>query len=404
MTLSPSAPTPPPVKWRQQFALDLPVAAPGCIWLHACSVGEVASVRPLVNALLAEGRRIHLTVVTRTGQAHAERLFRPQSNPSISVGWLPWDLPGLMTRFVARLQPALLLLTETEFWPGMLTACRKRSIPVVGINTRISDRSFPRYRRSRWLWQRWLAPIDLFLAQSDEDRQRLIALGIAPARIKAVGNLKYAISAPSVDAEALRRRIDPSLSRPLLLVASTHADEERRILAMWRAWQAIRSDLLLLLVPRHPERFDEVAALISGEGLALHRWSEGDAAAADIVLVDAMGVLGQLYAVADLAIVGGSLANIGGHNPLEAAICGRGVLTGPHVQNFRDVMRRMQLAGAAVVAGNDGELQAAVERFLHRPAELAELHAQAVHFMQAQGDILANFIRELRPYLERLPR
>lgn len=394
-----ASPAPEAVKWRQHLTLQLPDAKPGCIWVHACSVGEVGSVAPLIKRLLAMGHAVHLTVVTATGHAHARRLL----GDAITLSWLPWDLPGLMNRLVARLQPGLLLLTETEFWPGMLGACRRHGVDIVGINTRISDRSFPRYRATRTLWKRWLAPVSLFLAQSAVDGERLVAMGIQSERIRDVGNLKYAIRAPEVDAAALRAHLDPESSRPVLLIASTHEGEDQRLLAMLPAWRTIRPDLLVALVPRHPERFDQVAELVRLQGLRLKRWSEAEESndRADVVLIDAMGVLGGLYTVADLVIIAGSLADIGGHNPLEAAICGRGVVTGPHVQNFREIMQEMQQAGGAIAASSDRELATAIERLLSHPDELKQLHGNAALFIRERAGVLERILDALEPWLAR---
>jgi len=235
-------------KWRQHLTLEHPATESNPLWLHACSVGEVGSVAPLVEELLRLDFPLHLSVVTKTGFDHATRLFGER----VSISYLPWDIPGLMKRFIKRLNPRILLLAETEFWPGMLAACHQRQIPVIGINTRISDRSFPRYRASRFLWRRWLSHVSLFLAQSALDAKRLADMGVDPARIQTVGNLKYAIKPPELDTEALRKRVDSSMSRPILLAASTHAGEEEALLEMWPEWKRLQPDLLLLLVPRHP--------------------------------------------------------------------------------------------------------------------------------------------------------
>jgi len=382
-------------KWRQHLTLDLPSPQSGCVWIHACSVGEVASIAPLAKALLARGAPVHLTVVTRTGHAHARALF----GTGVGLSWLPWDIPGLMARFVRHLAPRLFLLAETEFWPGMLAACHKAGVPVVGVNTRISDRSFPRYRATRRLWQHWLQPVSLFLAQSETDAERLRAMGVNTARIQVSGNLKYAVAPPDVDASALRRQLDDTLARPILLAASTHEGEETALLDMWPAWRHIRPDLLLALVPRHPERFDAVARMVETRGLTLARWSATERPAADVALVDAMGVLAGLYTIADLAFIGGSLVNVGGHNPLEAAICGRGVVTGPHVQNFRAVMRDMTRAGAAIVTKDENDLDAAVRRLLTHPEELARLNTHAASFMRDKSAVLARTMEAIEPYL-----
>ncbi len=388
-----------PAKWRQQFAIDLPDASDDCIWIHACSVGEVGSVAPLVRALINDRFPVHLTVITQTGMRHAQCLFED----TISISYLPWDIPGLITRFVARLSPRLLLLTETEFWPGLISACSRRNIPVISLNTRISDHSFPRYRASRMFWRRWLKPVDLFIAQSEMDAKRLAAIGADKARIQVLGHLKYAVSPPWVDADALRKRLDGSGKRPIVLAASTHDEEERHLLSMWQGWRRLRPDMLLVIVPRHPQRFDAVAELVRQQGLNLARWSETGQACADVILIDAMGVLAGLYTVADLVIVGGSLIPHGGQNPLEAAVCGRGVISGPHVQNFRGIMRDMQQAGAAIVTANAEELDMIVKRMLERPDELRQLNAKAAAFMQGKSQVLERVLTALQPYLQNSP-
>ncbi len=351
---------------------------------------------PLIQALQEQGHAIHLSVITATGMQHARARF----GESIGISYLPWDIPGQMARFIRHLSPGLLLLTETEFWPGMLGACRHRHIPVVGLNTRISDRSFPRYRATRWLWRRWLEAVDCFLAQSEEDAGRLAAIGVKRGRIQVPGHLKYAVAPPRVNANSLRRRLGAGAARPVILAASTHEGEEAAILSMWRGWLRLHPDLLLALVPRHPRRFDAVAACIRQYSLRLARWSEGGRKDTDVVLVDGMGVLASLYAVAELVIMGGSLVPHGGQNPLEAAVCGRGVVTGPHVQNFRGIMRDMQQAGAAIVTTGADELDRAVTRLLERPDELKQLNASAAVFMRDKSRVLEHVLAALRPYLK----
>lgn len=390
------ADSPQPPKWKQHLALALPSAyEDGCVWVHACSVGEINSIAPLIRWLLEQKQNVHLTVVTQTGMQRAQQLFHDQ----IYISFLPWDLPGRMAKLIDHIRPRLLLLTETEFWPGMLNACRRRDIPVIGINTRISDRSFPRYRATRFLWKRWLRPVKLFLAQSGIDAERLEALGIERERIRPVGNLKYAITPPQTDAGQLRSILDPSNQRPILVIASTHHDEEQRILKMWPAWKQARADLMLLIVPRHPERFDEVARTLESGGRTFSRWSALPDSPEDIILVDAMGILQQLYTVADIAVIGGTLVPVGGHNPLEAAVCGRGVITGPHIQNFREMMHDMQKENAAIVTNNETEMEKAVIDLLRHPDELRQLHAHAAHFIGERGGVLGRVCDSILPWL-----
>jgi 3-deoxy-D-manno-octulosonic-acid transferase len=384
-----------PSKWKQHLTLQLPQVKATPIWVHACSMGEVASVAPLIDRMINLQHRIHLTVVTRTGFAHAKRLF----GGAITISWLPWDLPFLMRRFIQHLQPSLLILCETEFWPGMLKACKKRNIPIVGINTRISDRSFPKYYKTRKLWQRWLSAVTLFLAQSPIDAQRLQQIGVPTTKIKTVGNLKFAIQAPNVDANQIRHMIDPSTQRPILIIASTHADEEAQILSLLSKWQHIQPNLLTLIVPRHPERFGDVEKLLQKNSISYTRYVEERTGHEQVILIDTMGILTQLYTIADLVFIGGSLVDIGGHNPLEPAVCGRGVVTGKYAQNFRAVFDDMQHQGAAIIVQDKEELGAAISRLLEKPDELKQLHAQATLFMQNQNQVLDDMWHEISPYL-----
>ncbi|MDQ6963643.1 MAG: 3-deoxy-D-manno-octulosonic acid transferase, partial [Mariprofundales bacterium] len=394
------------MRWRHHLTLDLPPTRSGSIWIHACSMGEVASVTPLIRALITQGEQMHLTVVTKTGFANACRLLADElAARTLTVAFISWDLPRLMERMITRLQPKGLLLTETEFWPGMLAACRRHSVVVVSINTRISDRSFPRYYATRWLWRRWLAPIALFLPQSIIDGERLVALGIAAERVVACGNLKTAVTPPVVDASSLRQRIDPSESRPILLIASSHDGEERELLAQWSQWQQQQPNLLVLLVPRHPERFDIVVEECQQLGFSVCRWSADTPLTADdtVMVVDAMGVLGKLFTIADLVVIGGSIANYGGHNPLEAAVCGRGVITGPHVQNFQQLMDDMSSAGGAVVAADGDEVGRAVTHLLSRPDAVRQLHSHAARWMQQHGAVLPKVLQHINRLLDSDP-
>lgn len=386
-------------KWQQHLTLHLPTAPDGCVWLHACSVGEVNSVAPLVRELI-KTHTVHLTVVTRTGMAQAQQLF----DGRLTISFLPWDIPGLMQRWVNHVKPGMLLLTETEFWPGMLNACRRNNIPVIGINTRISDRSFPRYFASRRLWQRWLRPVRLFLAQSQIDAERLQALGIEPERIRISGNLKFVIDAPQVESEQLRSRIDPTGRRPVFIAASTHEGEEQMIIAMLQQWRHDAPELLCILIPRHPQRFERVAEYLEQQHLAFSRWSALPQEPASIILVDAMGQLQSLFTIADLAFIGGSLTPAGGHNPLEAAICGRGVVTGPHIENFREIMDAMVRHHAAIIARDAQDLEKVVTRLINRPQELHQLHANAALFMQDRNEILVQICTAIAPWLPKAGR
>jgi 3-deoxy-D-manno-octulosonic-acid transferase len=387
-------------KWKQHLAFDLPQENQHSIWLHACSVGEVGSVSPLVNKLLEDGEELHITVVTRTGFAHAKRLFGSR----VSISYLPWDIPGLIRRFVNHLKPQLLLLTETEFWPGMIATCHRHAIPIVSINTRISDKSFPRYYATRILWRRWLSPIAQFLAQSELDAERLIAIGVNPSRIQVTDNLKYATLPPKSDPEALLKHLDFNMNRPVILAASTHKGEDDALLEMLPSWKRLQSNLLFVIAPRHPERFPDVAKLISKSEIPFSHWSKHEGHNnVDIVLIDAMGILPSLYTIADIVIIGGSIVSHGGHNPLESAICGRGVITGPHIQNFRLIMEDMQQANAAIVAQSANDLDKKVQHLLLNPDDLQTLNAHAINFMKGKAKILEVVLDTIRLFIRPPP-
>jgi len=383
-------------RWRQHLALDVPHRNDRPVWVHACSVGEVSSVVPLIEGVLAMGHAVHLSVVTDTGFAHAKKLFEDK----VSIAYLPWDFPGLMRRMIAHLDPSLLLLTETEFWPGMLRTCHKRGIPVIGINTRISDRSFPRYHATRFLWKRWLGNVDLFLAQDVIDGERLAAMGVGASRIQCVGHLKYAVKAPVVDTTALRQRLDATGRRPVLLAGSTHDNEEETLCRMFSGWKKLVPELLLAMVPRHPQRFAAVAEIMNDQGLHTARWSQGSAGQdVDAVLIDEMGMLGKLYSIADIVFIGGSLIPHGGQNPLESAVCGRGVITGPHTHNFNGIMQDMKKANAAVQCRDAAEVDASIQRFLTHHDELRQLHAHAAEFMHDRVHVAERMMQAIEPWL-----
>ncbi|MDX8393592.1 MAG: 3-deoxy-D-manno-octulosonic acid transferase [Mariprofundales bacterium] len=392
-------------RWRQSLGLDMPQCNNSfipVIWLHACSVGEINAVAPLIRQLLQRKHKLHLTLVTETGMAQAQRLFAQYDDNHIGYSFLPLDFPFAFHRFVRKLKPHLLLLTETEFWPGMLAACHRQKIAIVGINSRVSDRSLPRYKRTCWLWQRWLKPVQLFLAQSELDAQRLHMIGVEKTRIKIAGNLKYAIQAPNISDTIMNN--SRSNQRTIIIAASTHEGEEKIILAALAHWQKVCADVLLVLVPRHPQRFDAVRTLVKERGFGLDCWSMGInittcATNTDVLLIDAMGVLPSLYPIADVVFIGGTLVDIGGHNPLEAAICGLSVCTGKYVQNFRDIMQKMQHQKAAYIADDGLAIEQHIAHLLQDTSYRQQLNSYAIEFMQAEHDVLDYYLTELEKWL-----
>jgi len=327
------------------------------IWIHAVSVGEVLAVSHLVAELRkAEPERaIFVSTTTATGQALARQLFGENQ-----VFFMPLDFGFALRPYLKLLQPRLIILAETEFWPNLLHLSRKQNALIAIVNARISDRSFPHYRRFGWFFSRVLADVDLFLTQTGDDAQRLREIGAPAERVRVSGNLKFDVrsSAGSALAGSLRRAIGES-SRVIVCGSTTEGEEE----LLLQAFQEIRKEFsgtVMVIAPRHPERFDRVASLIAAQGLAMTRrslWREGESPAGGVFLLDSVGELASLYALADVAFVGGSLLpGVGGHNILEPAQHGVPVMAGPHTFNFREIVRIFERGGAitVVTAGSLG--------------------------------------------------
>lgn len=305
------------------------------IWVHAVSVGEVLAASRLIEQLSerATGHRVVISTTTRTGQRLARERFGEER-----VFYFPLDFAFAVRAYLRTLQPEMLVLMETEFWPRMLVECRRAGIAVAVVNARISDRSWPRYLRLRFLWQRLLRGTALVLAQSALDAERLEAIGAKNVRVG--GNLKYDIrvAKPAEVTEALRRHIGDA---KLLVCGSTLEGEEEMLL------DAIPADCIAVLAPRHPERFEAVAQLLQRKGVHWVRRSEWMLAPVAlepgmVFLLDSIGELASVYSLASLAFVGGSLVAAGGHNPLEPAQFRVPVVMGPHYENFRAIVEKLR--------------------------------------------------------------
>ncbi|MGH9589696.1 MAG: 3-deoxy-D-manno-octulosonic acid transferase [Terracidiphilus sp.] len=324
------------------------------IWLHAVSVGEVLAVGRLateLNRALPEFQ-ILISTTTRTGQALARERFGRDR-----VFYCPLDVPWAVRAYLNALRPRMLILAETEFWPNLLHGCFRRGIPVVVVNARISDRSWPRYRRLRGLWRPMLARLKRVLAQSATDAERLRAIGCAAERVTAAGNLKFDIRAAD-ESEATRQMKARAQGLRIVVAGSTLEDEEAALLEIWPRLLEADSQLAMVIAPRHPERFNTVAGLIEKSGMSWVRRSEwrGEPASArqiapgEIVLLDSIGELASMYSLAAVAFVGGSLVPAGGHNPLEPAQFGVPIVMGPHYTNFRTMVDELAAHNAVRIA------------------------------------------------------
>jgi 3-deoxy-D-manno-octulosonic-acid transferase len=331
------------------------------IWLHAVSVGEVLAVTGLVKALefAMPGYSIVVSTTTRTGQALARERFA-----SNRVFYCPLDLLWAVDAYLNALQPRLLILTETEFWPNLLNGCFRRDIPVAVVNARISNRSWPRYKRLRLFWRPLLARFSRVLAQSQTDADRLLALGCLPDCVSVAGNLKFDVHAAQ-ESEATRYLRSISAGMRFIVAGSTLEGEESELLESWPRLLAEDPKLVLVLAPRHPERFSSVAALLQKSGVLWSKRSDwmSEASAAplarralrpgEIVLLDTIGELASVYSLASVAFVGGSLVPAGGHNPLEPAQFAVPIVMGPHHANFAAIVDSLRSHDALRIAAKE---------------------------------------------------
>ena len=372
-------------------------AAPS-IWLHAVSLGEMSAAAPLVRALRLKYPQypLVLTTATLTGRARAAALF----GDGAEVRFLPYDTPGAVARFLDRIRPRLALIVETELWPNLFAECERRGVPLVLASARLSAKSVARYRRLGNLFRGLFSAVSLVAAQTDEDAERFIAIGAQRAKTRVVGNIKFDTS---LGAEAIDKgralRVSFGAARPTWIAGSTHAGEEEQVLAAHETLRNGLPDALLLLVPRHPDRFEAVAELLSRRQLRFTRRSGGEGGGAQVLLVDTVGELESLYASADAAFVGGSLVPIGGHNLLEPAALGLPVLTGPHHFNGKDIARLMLDQGAALQVGNAQELAAALARLLADPQERRRIGDIGRHIVESNRGSVARLLGLIEPWL-----
>jgi 3-deoxy-D-manno-octulosonic-acid transferase len=345
------------------------------VWVHAVSVGEVMAISRLVEEL--DGRlgrgSVAISTTTQTGQQLARERFG-----SGRCFYFPLDLPWVVRGAIRALRPRVLVLAESELWPNVLTECARERVPVVVVNGRVSDRSLPRYQKLRRLWRPFLEMLTLVEAQSAEDARRFVAIGVPEGRVRVGGNLKFDAGAPKTAAIAERLRARLPAGARVLVAGSTLEDEERVLIEAWPAICEQAPKAVMVLAPRHPERFARVAALAREQQARLierSTWDGAPVSAGSVFLLDSIGELGSVYSLAAVAFVGGSLVAAGGHNPLEPARLGVPVLMGPHYENFRDAVELLRGVDAlrVVERANVGE---AIARLMQDEAGAAAIGAR----------------------------
>jgi 3-deoxy-D-manno-octulosonic-acid transferase len=369
------------------------------IWVHAVSVGEVLAVSGLVEEMRRGFPEHHVlvTTTTDTGQELARARFGGGN-----VCYFPLDFAFAIRPYLRALQPELVVLAETEFWPNFLRLAHSSGARIAVVSARISDRSWPKYRRFRWALRKMLAHVDLLLAQTQEDRVRLESMGAPAGRVQVAGNLKFDVSpsAPPPIVETLRRSLVADSAGPVLVCGSTVEGEEPPLLKAFENIRVEHTRAVMILAPRHPERFDEVANLPQQLGIRSCRRSrwEGEALAGGVLLLDSIGELASLYALADVAFVGGSLVPRGGHNIVEPAQHGVAIVVGSHTENFRDIVALFQRRDAVRIVSLS-EMPLTLIHLLANAAERETLGRRAEETMRSQMGATARTLKALKALL-----
>jgi 3-deoxy-D-manno-octulosonic-acid transferase len=348
------------LRWRERLGFLPDIRLDQSIWIHSVSVGETQAAQPLVNRLLEQYPQysVVITTTTPTGAERVKSLFGGR----VRHLYLPYDLPFAIRHFMESVRPRLAIFMETEVWPNLLMSCEREGVRTILANARLSERSATRYARFTGFARETFARIDVVAAQTQADAERFLGFGVDPSRVSVTGSIKFDIRLPASlyeHSEVIRRQWE---GRPVWVAASTHEGEDEQVIAAHREILRKFPRALLVLVPRHPERFDRVAALCQKEGMSTVRRSEaaGCGPETQVFLGDTMGELVLFLAASDLAFVGGSLVPVGGHNVLEPAALGVPVLFGPHMFNFQLISRMLLAAGAAREVDSTEQLAAVV--------------------------------------------
>jgi len=386
---------------RVPARLQLPGVQEPAIWVHAVSVGEVLAVAGLVEELRRRfpQHRIFISTTTDTGQELARKRFG-----EANVFYFPMDFAFAIRPYLRALRPRMVVIAETEFWPNFMRLAHASGARIAVVNTRISDRSWPRYRRFRGLIQRLLGSVDLFLAQTPEDATRLQDIGARPERVRVSGNLKFDIPAPVPPAivENVRGSLQAGAAGPVLVCGSTVEGEESLLLKAFENVLVQYPRAVMILAPRHPERFPAVAALLEQMSIHSYRRSEwhGEGLTGGVFLLDTIGELAALYALADIAFVGGSLVPRGGHNIIEPAQHGVAIVVGNHTENFRNIVSLFQGRNAVRIVG-PAEVPLVFLDLLANNAERRALGQRAAETMRSQIGATTRTAGELQELLAR---
>ena len=387
-------------RWSERLGYGPVAEMPGTIWVHAASVGEVIAATPMISALLeqAPDRPILVTTMTPTGAERVRAVFGDR----VTHAYIPLDLPWMVNAFLRRLKPSGLVIMETEVWPNLVHGCARQGIPTILANARLSEQSAAGYARVAPLALPAFRTLDWIAAQAEADAHRFRALGVRSGQLSVTGSIKYDLSIPDearTESAALRGTF--GRQRPVWIGASTHDGEDDQLLEAHRHLMESHPDALLVLVPRHPERFSSVAQAVSDRNLVMARRSRSDSPAeAQVYLADTMGELLMLFGSADVAFIGGSLIERGGHNPLEAAAWSLPVLSGPHVFNFATVFEALSREGGVLFVEGAGVLAESLRALFADERRRLETGQRARAVVDANQGAVAHLVDGI---LERLP-
>ena len=389
-------------RWSERFGfVRMARESPNVIWIHAVSVGETLAAVPLINALKHSypRHRILITCMTPTGSEQVRRIF----SDTVDHCYIPYDIPDAVIRFLKRIKPQVLIIMETELWPNTIASCRARGIPVVLANGRLSEKSFQAYRRVKYLVRPMMNQLSFVVAQYKQDADRFLTLGVAEGALSIAGNIKFDLTLDEltrVKAKELSEVWRGVNQRPIFLAASTHKGEDQIVLAAFQQIKVLFESALLVIVPRHPERFDEVAALCNDTKLNLVRRSQGASVAdADILLGDTMGELMVFFGACDVAFVGGSLVPTGGHNIIEPAAWGVPILTGPHLFNFAQASTLLIESGGLIVCEGSGSLAHQFTRLLQDHTSRRYASDAARRVAESNRGALNQLLKTIKPLI-----
>ncbi len=370
---------------RQRFGFYQRTQFPKPVWIHAASVGEVIAAEPLVHSL--KKRFPQIPIIVTTGTPAGGEVARLRLAETIDHAYLPIDFPGAVRRFLRQIKPACALIMETELWLNLYRTCSTMNIAVLLINGRLSSRTLNAQHLLHHFYATTLASVDMILARSATDKDGFVALGASPDRVKVIGNIKFAAAANETSAQ-------PVISRPYVLMASTHDNEELRILKLWKTQQRRH---LLVIAPRHPDRLTDILKQLQplSDNIAVRSRNDPVSSQTEVYIIDTVGELTMFMASADLVFMGGSLVRSGGHNILEPARLGKTIVFGPHMDNFLDESEVLLAHGAAIQISDDEELKACLARLLESKEERDEVGARAQSLVQQYQDVAERYVDEI---------